>query len=154
MRDTMGYGKHKTAVKEDLPQRTEDDRFQWADTCPLKDMQWWHLVRFSDEFHCGFGPDDQLWIIRRRGKAMHLQALPKVHGWAVIGYNFKSSMLFYTVKAKNGAITNKAYIEQILEVEVKRWIERGDRFILEQDVASGHGGTGGSEAKFRNPVAK
>ncbi len=51
-------------------------------------------------------------------------------------------VLFYIVTAKNGAIMNKAYIEQMLEVEVKRGIERRDRFILEQEGASGHGGAG------------
>ena len=36
-------------------------------------------------------------------------------------------------------------------MEVKKWIERGDDFVLEQDRASGHGG--GPTAKKTNPVA-
>ena len=54
-----------------------------------------------------------------------------------------------------GAITNKAYIEQILEVEVKKWgTSKEIGYVLEQDGASGHGGSGGPQAKYRNPVAK
>ena len=43
------------------------------------------------------------------------------------------------------------YINQILEKEVIKWIQRGDDFILEQDGASGHGD--GPKARQNNPVA-
>ena len=51
----------------------------------------------------------------------------------------------------NSAITHKAYIEQLLEVEVEKWVERRDNFVLEQDGALGHGG--GPKARKNNPVA-
>ena len=66
---------------------------------------------------------------------------PRVHAWGAIGYNFKSPLMFYEVPGNsNGAITHKVYIEQILEVEVRKWIERGNDFVLEEDGASGHSG--------------
>ena len=37
------------------------------------------------------------------------------------------------------------------EVEIEKWVERGDKFVLEQDGASGHGG--GPKARTNNSVA-
>ena len=54
------------------------------------------------------------------------------------------------MKDSQGAITHKAYIEQILEVKVLKRIQRGDVFVLEQDGASGHGG--GPTARKKIPV--
>jgi len=124
----------------------------------------WKNVR--DEFHAGFGPEGQLKIIRRRGAAMRgrfdniqhqrkptdHQAIGKEHGWAAVGWNFKTPIIWYEVKDPHGAITHKAYIEQILDVEVIKWVNRGDDFVLEEDGASGHGG--GPKARVNNPVAK
>ena len=45
-------------------------------------------------------------------------------------------------------------MEQILEIEVRKWVERGDKFVLEQDRGSGHGGSGGDLARKNNIVAK
>ena len=72
MRDTMTYGGHAAATAEELPQRTKDDRWAWADTMLFEraDPEDWKNVRWSDEFHAGFGPEGQLWIIRKRGNAM------------------------------------------------------------------------------------
>jgi hypothetical protein len=39
------------------------------------------------------------------------------------------------------AITIQTYIDQILKPIIKPWIERGDRFILEEDGVAGHGKT-------------
>ena len=125
----------------------------------------WKKVRFSDEFHAGFGPEGQLKIIRRRGNAMrgrfdniqhvckpkNQQAIGKVHDWAAVGWNFKTPIIWYTINNSNGALSHKMYIEQILEVEVIKWINRGDDFVLEEDGASGHGG--GPKARKNNPVA-
>ena len=59
MRDAMTYGGHLAATKEELPQRAKDDRWAWADTIPSlrKDPGDWENVRWSDEFHAGFGPE-------------------------------------------------------------------------------------------------
>jgi hypothetical protein len=36
-------------------------------------------------------------------------------------------------------MTQRGYIDQILEPVVKPWLERGDVFVLEEDGDSGHG---------------
>ena len=53
-------------------------------------------------------------------KPTNTQAIGKVHAWAAVGWEFKTRLIFYTVRGPQGAITNKAYIEQILEVGVKK----------------------------------
>ena len=136
MRDPMTYEGHLAATKEELPQRTKNNRYAWADTMLSlrKDPGDWKNVRWIDEFHARFGPEGQLWIIRKRGngirgrfdniqhtyKPTDTQAIGKVHAWAAVGWEFKTPLIFYTVRDPQGAITNKAYIEQILEVEVKK----------------------------------
>jgi hypothetical protein len=70
MQAAMDYNYYKSCCTEDLPQRIKDERWAWADRYLIKDLQWWKLVRWSDEYHCGFGGEGQLWIIRRRGAAM------------------------------------------------------------------------------------
>jgi len=168
LRDALGYGKHVPTIKEDLPERTKRDRFNWASATLAKrhTIELWKNVRFSDEFHVGFGPEGQLSIIRKRDNAMRgrfdsiqhvtkptdTQAIGKVHARAAVGWNFKTPLIYYKVKDKDGAITHKAYIEQILDVEVIKWVNRGDQFVLEEDGASGHGG--GPRARKNNPVAE
>ena len=169
MRDALGYGKHKAALKEYLSPRTKEARNKWAHDMHTKYPEpWhWHRVRFTDEFHAGFGPEGQLWIIRKRGESMRYRYdniqhrdpppekdHPRVHAWTAIGYNFKEpKLVFYKVPSNNnGAITHKIYHDKILEGPVKKWIERGDDFCLEEDGAAGHGG--GPKARKDSIVAK
>ncbi len=163
----LNYGKYDADIKEALSERTKHDRYVWANNALAirPTIEHWKNVRFSDEMHAKFGPEGRLKIIRKREKAMRgrfdniqhqhkptdNQAIGKVHVWAAIGWDFKSPMIYYEVKNPQGSITHKAYIEQILEVEVIKWIQRGDVFVLEQDGASRHGG--GPKARKNNPVA-
>jgi hypothetical protein len=90
-------------------------------------------------------------VIRRPGERYCqdcIQAEPKqkdtdqkrIHAWGAIGYGFKSPLVFYDIPSNsNGKMTQKAYIQQILEPIVKPWIDRGDDFVLEEDGDSGHG---------------
>ncbi len=72
LKDSLGYSKHDAAIKEDLPERTKRDRLNWASTMLAKrhTVDLWKNVRFSDEFHTGFGPEGQLKIIRKCGVVM------------------------------------------------------------------------------------
>ncbi|TKX20112.1 hypothetical protein C1H76_7795 [Elsinoe australis] len=110
----------------------------------------WRRVRFSDEAHCGWGPEGKLWITRKPGEryckdCIQEQNEPKekdkerIHCWGSIGYNFKSELIFYTSKSPNGKLSHDVYADQILNIEVKRWIDKGDVFCLEEDRDSGHG---------------
>jgi len=167
LHQALDYGKYDAGIKEALSERTKHDRYVWADNALAirPKIEHWKNVRFSDKMHAGFGPEGQLKFIRKRGTAMrgrfdniqhqhkptNNQAIGKVHIWAAVGWNFRSPLIYYEVKDPQGSITHAAYIKQILEVEVIKWIERGDDFVLEQDGASGHGG--GPKARKNNPVA-
>ena len=72
MRDVLDYGKHKASLKEYRPPRTKEARNKWAHDMYAKYPEpWhWHRVRFTDEFHAGYGPEGQLWITRKRGNPM------------------------------------------------------------------------------------
>ena len=63
----------------------------------------------------------------------------RIHAWAAVGWNFKTPLIWYTTNNKNGKMSQKVYIESILEPHVKEWIDRGDQFELEEDRDSGHG---------------
>ena len=72
------------------------------------------------------------------------------HVWAAIGWNFKSELVFYNIPTnQNGKMTGRVYIDSILEPMVKKWLDNGDDFILEEDDDSGHGHTNG---RGKNPV--
>lgn len=170
IKEAIGYSKNLSALKEDLPERTKKHRVEWAG--PIKaerpHRQHWHNVRFSDEVYAGYRPKGHFCIARKRGKAMRYridnvqhrapppkkgQDHPRVHGSAAIRYDFKSDLVPYKVPTnKNGKLSYKAYIEQILEPVVRPWLERGDDFVLEEDGDSGCGG--GPKARKNNPVAK
>jgi hypothetical protein len=98
------------------------------------------------------GPQGSIYITRKPGerycsdciqqrdeKDDKQKEMKKVHAWAAIGKDFKSDLVFYDVGNTNGKMTQRGYIDQILEPVVKPWLERGDHFILEEDGDSVHG---------------
>ena len=113
----------------------------------------WLDVRFSDEVHWRVGPQGKMRIIRRPGERYCGDCIQEqlnrddekeweaAHSWAAIGYEFKSELSFYNVPGnRNGKLMLRVYREEILELLVRPWLDRGDRFILEEDNDSGHGG--------------
>lgn len=101
-------------------------------------------IRYSDEFHAERYRFDNVQHRDSPPDKLH----HRVHGWSAVGWNCKTpKIIWYTIPSNtNGAITMKAYVEQILEVEVKKWVDRGDVLVLEQDGASDHGGSEGEMA--------
>ncbi|KAK3936031.1 hypothetical protein QBC46DRAFT_270506, partial [Diplogelasinospora grovesii] len=68
--------------------------------------------------------------------------LKRLHVWAAVGHDFKSDLTWYDVPGNtNGKMTMKVYRDQILEPVVGSWIREGQRFVLEEDNDSGHGGS-------------
>jgi hypothetical protein len=64
----------------------------------------------------------------------------RFHCWAAIGFDFKSDIYFYNVPGNsNGKMTQRVYIDSILDPIVKPWIQAGHDFALEEDGDSGHG---------------
>jgi hypothetical protein len=111
----------------------------------------WHHVRFSDEVHFGLGPQGKLRIIRKPGERYCINCIQherepeepdkkKIHAWAAVGHRFKSPLVFYDISSNtNGKMTQRAYIDMILEPVVKPWLKDRKSFILEEDQDSGHG---------------
>lgn len=116
-------------------------------------MDGWKKVRFLDKIHFGRGPQRKLLIIRKPGERTCQDCIeekdePKekdkkqkgYHCWAAVGYNFKSKLVFYKVPGNsNRKMSQRVYIDSILEVVVKPWLETGEDFVLEEDGDFGHG---------------
>lgn len=150
----VGYGKRLACMKGHQAEYAKVHRIEWASLMkakyPLKED--WRHIRFSDEIHFGYGPEDQLRIIRKSGTRYthdNLQQRPpppkedknclRKQCWAAIGYNFKSDIIFYGVTTNNnGKMTYQVYINSILKPVIKPWLEAGHEFVLE-DGDSGHG---------------
>ncbi|KAI1190099.1 hypothetical protein F5B17DRAFT_131464 [Nemania serpens] len=116
-------------------------------------------IRYSDEIHFKFGPEGKVLLVRQPGEryntcCTHYRQRPNedrqicLSAWAAIGWNFKSQLIWYSVDNNNNnnnrAITLQAYRDQILETVVKKWIDEGHDFILEENGTSGHGGNSDS----------
>ncbi|KAG7114450.1 hypothetical protein HYQ44_008234 [Verticillium longisporum] len=89
------------------------------------------IIHKPGERHC---PDcTQEWIEPQEKHKKRLYA------WAAVGYNFISDLIFYEVPAStNERISQQIYRDRILEGQVKRWLEAGHSFILEEDGDSGY----------------
>jgi hypothetical protein len=60
-----------------------------------------------------------------------------------VGYDFKSELVEYSIPSnRNGRMSQQVYRDQILEKHVKKWLEEGHNFALEEDGYSGHGSRG------------
>ena len=151
--EDMNYRKCIACQRGWVNQKTAQRRLEWArymlEKYPEPDD--WKRVRFSDECHFGWGDQQKLRIIRKPGQRYCYDCIqerdepnPKdrkrFHVWAAVGYNFKSDIIFYNVSTNsNGKMSQRVYIDQILEPIVKPWIETGHNFALEEDGDSGHG---------------
>ncbi|CAG9950916.1 unnamed protein product [Clonostachys rosea f. rosea IK726] len=127
-------------------------RFNWATEALLArpNPEDWHDVIFSDECHFGYGDEGRRYIARKSGtrsdpsniqerREPEDQDKKRIHSWGGIGYDFKSPIVFYDSGNSNGKMTQQTYKRDILEPYVKRWIEEGRSFVLEEDGDSGHG---------------
>lgn len=96
----------------------------------------WKNVLFLDEVYFGWSDQGRLYIKRpigTRDQPRHIQHpreprdkdRKRFHCWAAVGWNFKSDIYFYDSGNENGKMTQKAYIEQILEPVVKPLLDEG-----------------------------
>lgn len=110
----------------------------------------WRDVLFSDECHFGYGDPGRARVARKSGTRIQPSNLQerkqpeegekkRIHCWAAIGYDFKSSLVWYDPGNRNGKMTQVTYEKEILEPYIKRWITEGREFVLEEDGDSGHG---------------
>ncbi|KAF1813823.1 hypothetical protein P152DRAFT_506644 [Eremomyces bilateralis CBS 781.70] len=86
----------------------------------------WRRVRFSDESHAGLGSQGKLYIIRRE---IEERDKKRVH----------SDLISYTTPTNTiGKMSQRVYIDSVLNPIIKPWIQNGDNFVLEEDQDSGH----------------
>lgn len=157
LRDHMGsmdYHKCIACCKGWISGKLAPKRKAWAEVMLERypDRENWRRVRFSDEVHWTVGPEGKCRIIRKPGERLCSDCVQhtldreeekqneRQHSWAAVGYDFKSSLNFYTTESRNGKMSLQVYRDQILEPIVKPWLERGEDFVLEEDNDSGHGG--------------
>ena len=151
---SMDYHKCIACSKGWISEKLAKKRKEWARIMLEKypKPEDWHRVRFSDEVHWSIGAEEKIQIIRKPGERYCSDCIQhtldrtaekshrRQHSWAAVGYNFKSDLYFHTTKSPNGKMSLQVYRDQILEPIVKRWLQRGDNFVLEEDNDSGHGG--------------
>ncbi|KZL83809.1 kinesin related protein 1 [Colletotrichum incanum] len=105
---------------------------------------------FSDETHFDFANKAAARIARKeatRYKPKHQQERhepegrdkKRLHCW-VIGPDYKSSLVGYEgSNNNNGKISQQVYIKDILELYMKKWLDEGKTFVLEEENDSSHG---------------
>lgn len=112
------------------------------------------LFRYTDECHFGWKQRriGRLYISRKRGERdepKNIREAPpvedevhdeRVHTWGGVGLDFKSDLIRYYPSNKNGKMSQRVYVDQILKPYVSRWLEEGREWILFEDNDSGHGG--------------
>lgn len=108
-------------------------------------------VRFSNKVYFGYGLQNKLHIVCKPSEQYCLDCIQKDkklnkkdkkrhHYWAAVGYNFRSDINFYEVPGNtNRKMSQKFYIDQILELIVKPWVNAYHDFVLEKDGDSGYG---------------
>jgi hypothetical protein len=150
---TMDYHKCIACQRGWVNQKTAQKRVDWS-TFMLErypEPEDWYRVRFSDECHFGWGDQQKLRIIRKPGQRYCYDCIQerdepsakdrkRFHCWCAVGHDFKSKLTLYNVAGNtNGKMSQRVYIDQILEPVVKPWILAGHNFALEEDGDSGHG---------------
>ena len=69
MNVALGYCKRLACMKGHQSEHAKANRMEWTSFMlakyPLKED--WRHIQFSDEIHFGYGPEDQLRIIRKPG---------------------------------------------------------------------------------------
>lgn len=152
----MDYHKCIACSKSWISSQLAMKRLNWAkDIYNRWNLEDWKQVQFSNEVHFGFGPQRKLQVIRKPGERYCTDCIqernePKVqkdkeqkryHCWAMVGWNYKSELIFYNVPGNtNGKMTQQVYVDDILGLYVRPCLEAGEQFILEEDNDSGHGG--------------
>ena len=148
---SLEYHKCIACPKNWLAPHIRAERRRFARQYQHWKLREWQKVRFTAEIRFGLDPQEKkLSIIRRPGERYCFDCIqynPEpaaknkkvLHAWAAVGWNYKTPLMWYTTSDNNGKMSQKSYIEQILEPIVLPWLEAGEDFILEEDDDSGHG---------------
>ena len=157
-------GKYVACVKQYVPPDRREERCRHCKRMLEQfDQQDFLKFWYSDEAHFGWKQRSmgRQYISRQPGERYepwNIREAPapeevddeKVHIWGCIGLGFQSQLVRYRPNNKNGKMSQRVYLEQILEPHVGRWLEEGRDFWLEEDNDSGHGGGSSSNIVRKN----
>jgi hypothetical protein len=150
--NTMNYHKCIACKKNRVSESTIKRRFEWITFMKEKyfDEENRFSVRFSDEMHFNYESQKKIRIIRKSSQRYCQDCLQKTnestekhlkkkHVWASVSHNFKSNIRFYDFSSNiNEKMSQRIYMNQILKLIVKSWLDRDDDFCLKKDDDSEH----------------
>lgn len=110
-------------------------------------------MRSGDEIHLWYNPKSKLRIISKSKEQYCFDSIKedkkpnkndnkRHHIWASLSYDFKFDICFDEVpRNTNNKMSQRAYIDQILQSILKPWIEAYHNFILKEysDLSNGLG---------------
>lgn len=121
-----GYHYHVPDCKPFLSKATKLKRWIFSIKHYDRPKSWWRRGLYCDETTIQTAIHRRQRILRKRGERRRLDCIQftfrsgrnSIHGWAAIGYNFKSSFLFLSTKGQGKGFTQAKYEAQVLRGEL------------------------------------
>jgi hypothetical protein len=149
---TIDCHKCVACKKKWVNSKTARRRLEWASVMLKRylDKLNWLRVRFSDEMHFEWDSQEKIYFLRQSDErychdcvqhAAELDAkdVKRHHCWVAINHDFKSDIDLYNVSSNaNEKMSQRVYIDQILESIIRSWFDRGHDFVLKEDDYSDH----------------
>ncbi|KZF19611.1 hypothetical protein L228DRAFT_250657 [Xylona heveae TC161] len=146
-----GYFKHQASKKRYLTAEQQHKRANFAAEHQHWDLKKWKSVFFTDEVHFALNMTGTDWVIQTKGECYCVECIqfnfkksPALfHCWAMVGFGYKSKLVFYDTAARGGNLTQEEYRDKILKehvaLEFKRLQQEGQYKILQEDGDGSHG---------------
>lgn len=131
----VGYRKCIAAEKESVRPADAKARVDYARArLEAWDLEDWKQVRFSDECHFGWiyqyrgcheyisrkpGERNKPDYIRQRPPKKQTTDQQPLHVWSAVGWDFKGPLVRYQALSPNGKLSQRVYIDQILDPAVR-----------------------------------
>jgi hypothetical protein len=117
-----GYHHHVPDCKSFLSQATQLKRYTFSIANWDRPKEYWQKGLYYDETTIQSNMRRRLKILRKRGERRRLDCIQfkftsgrtSLHCAAVIGYNFKSRLVFFSTEGEGKGFTQKKYEDQIL----------------------------------------
>lgn len=148
-----GYCKRISCQQKWLTRKARETRMQYA----LAHQHWqneWRSVLFSDVVNFGLGASRKARVFSRRDERLCedcLQAREDAdksiyHCWGMVGYDYKSPLIFYSVEgSNNGVMSQQDFITRIVRPHVQPVATSKRMIYLEEtNSAYDHSGNGPS----------
>ena len=121
-----GYHYHTPDCKPFLSKVTKLKRWIFSIANYDRPKEYWRRGLYTDETTVRTNPHRRRKLLRKRGERRRLDCIQftftsgreSVHCWAVIGYNFKSPILFLSTEGQGKGFTQQKYEAQVLRGEL------------------------------------